>query len=507
MKLAVKLFFIISLAASIFFASWFVLHNTLYFHTDLARDFLLFEEIVVTKKPILIGPRTSMQGVFHGPAWLYVNLPVFVVSKGNPVTVAWFWVFLIVASIGVVYWISKKITDEKSALPIAALYALTVCSSAPYLYNPFGAVFFAPLFFFFFVLYIQKKKMKDLVITLFCIGMAIQFEMVWGVPILFLASILILHTIFKKKKFVHLLSYSILILPLFTFILFDVRHQFIQFKSVIRYVVGSPGEAKQQVDYAAMIITRIKDMVLAMPSYFSNGIYFLNILFVTFIFILVILFFRTKQQKKHPLILYFLYFYTGFWIFTLPLKGIVYEYYYWSFLPLFCIALVDLIRVTLKKYASFVFVIITLLLLIVNTKSLLKQDSRFFATNTGLWSFYLHQAQSIYKDAGGNFGWYVYTADQYAYSFKYAMSYTQQQYPAITSYKFQKKPLTYLMIYPSDSKYTDENSWRSGQVMINKKPVKILKSIGSSYAEKYNLSEEEQAVQSDSTLLQDLTFR
>lgn len=496
MKKAINTFYILAIGASIFFASWFVLHNTIYFHTDLARDFLLFEEIVVTKKPILIGPRTSMQGVFHGPLWLYVNLPVFLASKGNPVAQGWFWVMLIAASIGVVYWVSKKLVDEKYTLPATALYALLICSAAPYLYNPFGAVFFAPLFFYFFTLYMQKQKIKDLIITLLCIGMSIQFEMVWGVPILFLAGILILYKIIKKKKFVHLLSFGILTLPLSTFILFDIRHQFIQFKSVIRYVMGSPGGVKQQIDYVSLIGIRIKDMFLVIP-----------LVAALLTVILLIVFFRTKAKNKYPYVGYFLYFYGGFWILTLPLRGIIYDYYYWAFLPLFCIVLGTLISSLFKKYSSFVFVGIILILLFTNIQQLIKQDNKFFSTNTGLWHFYYHQAQTIYKDAEQDFGWYVYTADQYAYSFKYAMSYVRQEYPAIKPSSFQKKPLTYLMIYPSDSKYTDENSWRGGQVKINKKPVAALKSMGGSYAEKYFLTQEEQAIQADSTLLQDLTFR
>ncbi|MFH0772909.1 MAG: hypothetical protein V1922_01190 [bacterium] len=507
MKKALTYFFIFTIGASIFFASWFVLHNNIYFFTDLARDFLLFEEIALTKKPILIGPRTSMQGVFHGPAWLYVNLPVFLASRGNPVAVGWFWVFLIAISICVMYFISRKLLDKQIALPITALYALAVGNTAPYLYNPFGAVLFAPLFFYFFVRYMQKHQFLHLLICLFCIGMAIQFEMVWGVPILILASILILYKIIRSKKFAHLFSFGILAIPLSTFILFDLRHQFIQLKSIIRYVVGSPGAAKQKADLFTLVITRTKDMIFVMPSYFSNGSIYINTVLTIIFILLVVLFLKSKILKKHSFISYFLYFYGGFWIVTLPIRGMIYDYYYWAFLPLFCIVVGALVNIHFKKYAPYIFAAIALFLIVANVQIVLKQDRQFFQKNTGLWSFYLGQAQSVYKNAGADFGWYVYTADQYAYSFKYAMSYTQQQFPTIRSYKFQKKPLTYLMIYPSDNKYTNETPWRTGQVKINKKPEEILKSYGGSYAEKYTLTPEDIAVPADSTLLQDLTFR
>lgn len=502
-----KYFYTFAIILSIFFASWFVLHNTVYFYGDLARDFLLFEEIVLTKKPILIGPRTSMQGVFHGPLWLYLNIPAFIIGKGNPVVVAWFWVLLVAASIGCMYFVTKKILSKKEALPITALYALAIASSAPYLYNPFGAVFFSPLFFLFFIRYMHNQKNIDLLISLFCVGVSIQFEMVWGVPILFLASIVFLFKIIKSKKYNHLFSFGILSIPLSTFILFDLRHQFIQFHSIIRYVVGKPGDVRKKIDIIELLVTRAKDMALSMSGYFSNGSLITSGILTGLSILLIFIFYKKKLHKKYFSVSYFLYFYIGFWILTLPIKGMIYDYYYWAFLPLFCIAVGTMGGAVLKKYVYGVYILSVLFLTLINISIIYKQDTTFFKTSTALWSFYKSQASTIYKDAKGDFGWYVYTADQYAYSFKYAMSYVQQQFPNNKSYKFEKKPLTYLMIYPSDNQYTNETGWKSGGVRIEKKPHSILKFMGNSYAEKYNLTKEEQAVQSDSTLLQDLTFR
>lgn len=508
MKTALNAFFLLAVAASIFFASWFVQHNNLYFYGDLARDFLLFEEIVMTKKPVLIGPRTSMQGVFHGPAWLYLNVPAFVIGEGDPVAVGWFWVILAAASMGIVYFASSKLVSKQSALPITAIYALAIAASVSSLYNPFGAVLFAPLFFLFFVRYMQKQKIFDLILALFCIGMSIQFEMVWGVPILFLASILILYAIIKHKKFLHLLSFGILSLPLSTFILFDLRHQFIQLKGILRYI--SPSGIKEQVNYLTLLSTRAKEMFLALSSYFSNGNIYLAMVFTGIFILLALLFFTSKAKKKFPkspLVGYFLYFYIGFWILTLPLKGIVYEYYYWAFLPLFCIAIGSLFEYQFKKYSSLLFVPLVLFLIVTNSQIIKKQDAKFFKNNTALWSFYNGQAQSIFRNAEEEFGWFVYTADQYAYPFKYAMSYAAQVYPETRSYKFQKKPVTYLMIYPSDNKYTNEKWWREGQLKITKQPRSISKSIGGSYIEKYYFSVQDAGVPVDSSLLDDLRFR
>ena len=74
--------------ANLFLAAWHFLHQDLVFSADIARDFSLFREID-RKKIILIGPRSSVSGLFHGPLWLYLNYPAYLIGQGNPVVVGW----------------------------------------------------------------------------------------------------------------------------------------------------------------------------------------------------------------------------------------------------------------------------------------------------------------------------------------------------------------------------------------------------------------------------------
>jgi hypothetical protein len=69
----------------IILASWFVINGDILFYSDIARDFLLMEDILYNKPIALIGPRSgAISGVFHGPLWFYLNLPAFILGKGNP---------------------------------------------------------------------------------------------------------------------------------------------------------------------------------------------------------------------------------------------------------------------------------------------------------------------------------------------------------------------------------------------------------------------------------------
>ena len=477
-----------SLIVSFLTSIWFVLHGTIYFHTDIARDFLLIEDIVVNRKLTLIGPHSGgIEGVFHGPAWLYLNLPAFIIGGGNPVVVGWFWSLLVASSIGIVYFATKKLSDTKAALMAAALYGLTISGSASNLFNPFGAVLLAPLFFYYFILYLSKHSFIHLLISLFLIGIIIQFQMAWGVPILILSVPLLFHHFFIHKKLLHISSFLILLLPLSTFLLFDIRHEFLQIRSVLAYL--SQPKIIQHASTLQFVWGRMLEMGLG------------NILVA-----LLLLIFVTKL-KKNRAIKYFLYFYFGYFFITLIYKGTLWGYYTIPFTPLFCMAVAIALNSLPKKWGVAAFIVIVSPLFFVNIKTLLTQDATYFKNNSGLWHAYLSQANTIYTDAkGSDFGWYVYSADQYGYSPKYAMRYVQKQ-SKNNGFAFEKKPITYLIISPSTNKYTNEKDWKKDKIYLTRKPDKVIRFVGGMYVEKYMLSAAEQKVPAANDLIEDLMFR
>lgn len=508
MNRIVTALFWIAIITSLLLASWFAFHNTLHFHTDIARDFMLMEDMVVSKKLTFIGPRSGgIPGVFHGPAWLYLNLPIFILSKGNPVATAWFWVGLTGISISVIYFVTKKLCDTRTAFGATALYAFVVAESASNFINPFGATLLSPFSVYFLLQYRKTKKIRDLILALFTLGITIQFQMAWGMPILLLSLPLIFYEIARNKKIYHLLSFGILSLPLSTFILFDLRHQFLQLNSVIRYIMGT-GPDNPHILLFPYLLSRAQGLLFSMFSFLTQENRALNSIFLFIFFILVMQFIRGKHKKNGTILSYILYFYGGFWIISLLFKGTMWAYYYWPFLPLFCIAISLLITTVLKKQTLFLFIILFFIITTLNIAKLSKQTNTTFTQSSGYWNFYRNQAESIYKDAKGRkFGWYVYSADQYGYSSKYAMHYMQKRYPQTKGYAFQKKQLTYLVIFPSTNKYTSEGWWKENQIKINKKPIDITKYRGGSYTEKYLLTPEDQSIPSDPNLIQDLLFR
>lgn len=501
-----RVLFWTSLFVSILLASWYAIHNTLHFHTDIARDFLLMEDMVVIRKPSLIGPRSGgIPGVFHGPLWLYMNLPVFFLSGGNPVATAWFWVALTALSIGMVYLITKKLANSRSAFAATAIYAFAIAGSAANFINPFGAVLLSPLFFYLFIRYRTTGRTLFLLSALFTLGLIVQFQMAWGVPVLVLAFPLIIQTILKYRKPLHLASFAILGIPLSTFLVFDLRHQFLQTNSVINYLKGTNGD-KLTMTFWQLFQSRMEGMFGGMSLYFSQGNSVISALLSCLFIVLCVLYLRDRKTDKKP-VLYFLYFYIGYWLLTLLFRGTMWNYYVWPFLPFFVIVLSMMIDTVFKKRSPLVSSLLFLILISLTVRTLYPQTKSYFAQNSGLWHFYKTQADDIYKSAPSEFGWYVYSADQYGYSPKYAMHYVQKRYGSKQGYEFQKKQTTYLVIFPSDNKYTNEAWWKKDQIKINFEPKNTYSYNGGSYVERYDLTPKDIEVVSDPNLIQDLLFR
>src|SRR5579863_1751233 len=108
-----KYFYLFFCVAIILYGIYlFSLHlflGDLLFHTDIARDFLLIQDIAVNHKLTLIGPRAGgIPGTFFGPIWLYLNLPVFLLGNGNPIIIGYFWLLLFFVGIGTVYYVGYK---------------------------------------------------------------------------------------------------------------------------------------------------------------------------------------------------------------------------------------------------------------------------------------------------------------------------------------------------------------------------------------------------------------
>ena len=508
MHKSIPFLLIVLILLSIILSSWHALQGTLNFHTDIARDFLLFEDIYYNKNITLIGPRSGgISGVFHGPLWLYLNIPAYVLGQGNPVAIGWFWVVLFLISIYGVYYVGKKMFSHEVGLMASVLYSSVTASSVHSLFNPFGAVILFPIFYYYFWLYLKEKKILHLIISILTIGFITQFQMAFGVPILVLIIPYICYVAQKRKDIRPVLTLVLLVIPLSSYILFDLRHDFLQTRSVLEYLAGKrelPDEFN--IPFTIFLFKRMQTMIdgaLGMVTY--NKL----LLTISLIGFMVFVWFKRANKEFKAHVLLFLYLFVGYFLLTLTFKGQMWGYYYWPFIGVIALLFSSVIT-RLKKKELYIFTVLISIIYLSNFIITWRMTAGgdFSKENGALWSFYKRAAETVYNDAPSEFGYYIYTNDQFGYSTRYAMNYLSRKYDDKKVFPFEKKKITYLMIDDlGDHKFTNHKDWRKYDVKLEKIPDWIKRFNRSYFIERYTLTPAEEQLPSNPNLIHTLIFR
>ncbi len=101
-----------------------ILNYNFPFTTDQGRDMLDIRDIVVGHHLRLIGPTTSINGVFLGPGWYYFNVPPFILGQGDPaVLVYWQILFFQLAALAI--WFFYYHHAPKLGLILSVLFLLS----------------------------------------------------------------------------------------------------------------------------------------------------------------------------------------------------------------------------------------------------------------------------------------------------------------------------------------------------------------------------------------------
>lgn len=497
-------FFLIAL--NILLSSYWLFHGDIRFDVDISRDFLLIDEML-TKPFTLIGSHTSIGGVFHGPLWYYLSLPIFYISKGDPLAIGWFWWGLSILTLIIFYLITSKLFNKQTAILATTLYSANSIINPTYglkmFFPPYGAVLLFPLFFYLLIKYISLKKSIYLAISLFILGCLIQFEMAFGIPILVLTIFFLIIFTYKFNLLKHLIFIPIILIPISTFIFFDLRHNFLQTISLINYLQLQL--RKPHTDLSIIILDKIKGIfsdtffLLTQDNRILSWIY--SILFIILIFKIKI----QSQAKKFYLL--FIYYYLGYWLIHLSMKPL-WSSYYWPLLPIIIMLYAGFVNYLPKKV--FVFIYIPLLFWNMYIGLSYIKDFKLDITERGKnsWAFNAYVADYIYQDANTNFGYFIYTPERWVYQEWYALKYMQRKYPDKISHPFSKQNLTYLIIVdpPTDRFDTDSMGWRISDLKIDSSAQNNNK-ISIVDIQKYWLNEKEKNTLINPYLLNSTFFR
>lgn len=485
----------------------------LMFHTDIARDFLLIQEMLNKGSAVLIGPRAGgIPGTFFGPFWLYINAPFYILGNGNPVLISYFWFFLVLLSISITFYVANKVFGWQVALISGAIYSFYTVNYAVGFTQTFGSVMLSPILFYLMFLFLQNKNFINLVLLLFLNGLIIQFQPAFGGITLLITSAISAWVILKDiKKIKYFLAFFVLAVPLFTYIIFEFRHNFLEIRSLINFLtnpsVGAQSIGGNKISFSDIISNRFLGFTGGINILRTGNIW--HILSFTFInlFILYKSYFFPKEDKRRKFLLLFFIYYFSFWAITFLFKGLVWNFYYLGFIPIAAIIFSSLYIFTDKKVFYAIFLLLTIGIINSN-KAHVDSIKVFSGTNSSSWITNEKIAKYIYADANNDsFGYYVFSPDEFGYSVKYALDYVQKQFPQKNANLCKKYTETYIIYNPTISENPDgDYFWKKKGVMIDSGHVE-KKMIGEIRVEKYLLNEEQIKIQSDPNIVCDLHFR
>lgn len=239
---------ILSLAA---FLRLYRIQDYMTFLGDEGRDVLVVYNILHGKLTLL-GPTASVGGFFLGPIYYYLMAPFLWLFNYNPVGPAVMVAFFGIATVYLVYKLTSEFFNKTVGLTAALLYSISpiVITYSRSSWNPNLMPFFSLL-----CLYVLYKAVKDSSYKLFLtcgllLGIAMQLHyLAFFLGAIVAIYLLIVHiSLFFQKESIrlprtlikeYLLIFVGFLVGLSPFIVFEIRHNFANTKSIFNFITSS----------------------------------------------------------------------------------------------------------------------------------------------------------------------------------------------------------------------------------------------------------------------------
>ncbi|QQS38650.1 glycosyltransferase family 39 protein [Candidatus Woesebacteria bacterium] len=441
--------FLLGLITLAFFLRTLKLSDNLFFGWEQGRDFLAANDIIHGDFA-LIGPTTSIPGYFHGVIYYYILALLTLVASGNPYVVAL--ILVVINSISILFYykalenIFGKISGVISSLLLTVSYISIIYSR--WLSNPNLVPAFAGL-----LLYaLSKLKDNRYYLLLVTFSWAIIFHLQSIVALSILPVVIVALCLQKIKYSAKLVLTNIaLLITLFSsYLLFEVRNNYIMARSLLVYInQGSGGGDRNKI--IDIVISEFEKFT------FYNNIW-LTVALVALCIIAVIFY-----RKEKWFTLFFAFTISSplfFWIFKVDPNQ-----HYLQLTHLFFFAVIGALYSTTKGWGKVVTTFVILMLFISNTKTTI---NKIYLHNEN----FLHYAQYtylkndlkivdyIFSDSAGNDFKYNYFTVPYWKSEAWEYLFTwkgQTEYGYLPSVNDTK--IFYVIIEPDDSQPQLSLNW------------------------------------------------
>jgi hypothetical protein len=238
---------LIGLTILAFFLRSYLFPDNLFFGPEQGRDFKVIRDIVLSHKFTLIGSKTDIAGVFHGPIFYYLAAIPFFLYHGDPYAVVLFLIAIQSLTVFVIYLLALELTgNRRSAFISTILFTVSygAVSYSRWLSNPPLTIPLSALFMLFLLRFLKGRK-RSLIGAAITFGLMGQAEFInyvlAGVTGIVIAIRYYKKIIIQPKVFLFFSFCIALIFSIGNFVLFDVRHEFLILKSIFSLLTGTKG--------------------------------------------------------------------------------------------------------------------------------------------------------------------------------------------------------------------------------------------------------------------------
>lgn len=208
---------------------------------DEGRDALVVKRILVDQKYTLLGPATSIGNMYLGPLYYYFMIIPMAVSGLNPLGPAMMVALFGVITVFLVYKITKEWFGETAAFIASGLYAVSpsIIANTRSSWNPNPMPLFATILVY--SLYKSVKgnpKWMSISLAMIAIVLQLHYMSLFLIPLVIIFWFISWKNKDRRRK---LYKYTLLGILLFLilfgpFILFELRHDFINTKALITFI-------------------------------------------------------------------------------------------------------------------------------------------------------------------------------------------------------------------------------------------------------------------------------
>lgn len=282
--------------------------SNILFGFEQGRDFSVAGDIASFKKLTLIGPKTDIEGIFHGTYYYYFLTVFYAVASGNPFIVAF--LFTIINSLTILIMYKTCLLLFKSHLwgligAMLAASSFNLIIYARWISNVSPAVPIFAAFFYFIIRAIKSRTSLYLPAAVFFGFLLLHFEILSIFPVLTIIFFaLVFYQIRFKIRDLTFCSFAILI-NIFPFILFEIKHKFLLINGVRGYLSSENAQGFNFINNLKNYLMGINKEISSTLFPFAVGKPFLGLFFLTFIFLTIIAIKSARGERKNAIFILF----------------------------------------------------------------------------------------------------------------------------------------------------------------------------------------------------------